>query len=239
MKNLLACGALASLLILTSCGKGSAPDGETCTTCSEQSLNAPVGPQPAPEPVDDYDAGSANPPRATLAFPAFSSKWGLKKALFDRAMQYYLDQKSNIANPRYFTIVDFSLSANKKRLFLFDLSNGTVEMHAVAAGTNSDPDNDGMATKFSNTEGSKMSSLGFYRTLQTYNGTHGLSLRLDGLENTNDNALSRAIVMHPADYVSDATPHAGRSWGCPAVDPKVSASLIAKVKNGSILLIGR
>ena len=84
-----------------------------------------------------------------------------------------------------------------------------------------------------------MSSLGFYRTLQTYNGKHGLSLRLEGLSPTNSNAAEPAIVMHPADYVSDSAPKAGRSWGCPALDPNESSSMISRVKNGSVLLIDR
>ena len=67
----------------------------------------------------------------------------------------------------------------------------------------------------------------------------GLSLRLEGLSPTNSNAAERAIVMHPADYVSDSAPKAGRSWGCPALDPNVSSSMISRVKNGSVLLIDR
>ena len=60
-----------------------------------------------------------------------------------------------------------------------------------------------MADTFSNREGSFSSSLGIYRTLDVYNGHHGRSLHLEGLEPTNSNALARALVLHTADYVSD------------------------------------
>ena len=81
-----------------------------------------------------------------------------------------------------------------------------------------------------------MSSLGFYRTLTTYNGKHGYSLKLAGLSPTNSNAEARAIMMHPADYVVDGV-RAGRSWGCTAIDPKTSKDVIDRVKNGSIMLV--
>jgi hypothetical protein len=48
-----------------------------------------------------------------------------------------------------------------------------------------------------------MSSLGVYKTAETYNGKHGLSLRLDGLSPTNSKARERAVVVHGADYVED------------------------------------
>ena len=54
------------------------------------------------------------------------------------------------------------------------------------------------ATKFSNTNDSHQSSLGLMRTGETYYGSYGYSLRLDGLEDGyNDAVRSRAIVIHP------------------------------------------
>ncbi|MGZ3659968.1 MAG: murein L,D-transpeptidase catalytic domain family protein [Bdellovibrionota bacterium] len=243
MRHLLPFGALTlTVLLLTSCGKNESQNSteETCTgaSCTEQSINAPVGPQPVEE-VVAYDAVASNPSRDTLRFPAFDSSWGLKKAIYDKAVDYFQKNRGTIPNPRYFTLVDFNLRATQKRLFLFDLSTGSVERHAVAAGKNSDPDDDGFATKFSNALGSEESSLGFYRTLQTYIGGHGLSLKLSGLDPTNSNAEARAIVMHPANYVNDSTPRAGRSWGCTAIDPAVSAKVIARLKNGSMMLVDR
>jgi hypothetical protein len=247
MKKILPFVAVASVLAFTSCGKNQQTTNpvlsqdEECPrgNCTEQSLNAPTGEQPKQEPQIPYDQVEGNPPRGTLRFPAFDPAWGLTRHVYDKAVAYYARNGSALENPRYFTIVDFNLSASQRRLFLFDLSNDHVEKHAVAAGKNSDPTNSGYATHFSNDAGSEESSLGFYKTLATYNGAHGLSLRLSGLSPTNSNAEARAIVMHPASYVDDSVPHAGRSWGCTAIDPSVSAGVIAKLKNGSIMLVDR
>lgn len=231
-------------LALTGCGKAeptaaNAAD-ETCSgaACTEASINAPVGPQPAPEAEVVYDLKAGNPRREGLRFPDFDASWELKREIFDKAQQYFESNKERIANPRYFMVVDFSQHSSKRRLYVFDLSDSSVARHNVAAGKNSDPDGDGYATNFSNQEGSLASSLGFYRTLSTYNGGHGLSLRLEGLDDTNNNAYARAVVMHPATYVKDGV-SSGRSWGCPAIDPRIAMGLIGKVKNGSMLLIDR
>jgi len=97
-----------------------------------------------------------------------------------------------------------------------------------------------MATSFSNQPESNRSSLGLYRTAETYVGKHGYSLRLDGLERgINDNARARAIVMHAADYVNEraakAQGYLGRSLGCPALRPEISRQLIDAVKDGGLL----
>ena len=97
------------------------------------------------------------------------------------------------------------------------------------------------AKDFSNLVGSRKSSLGLFVTAETYQGRHGYTLRLDGLENgVNDNARERLIVIHGAHYVTKprADDHmVGRSWGCPAVRPKVSRPLIDAIKGGSAVWI--
>jgi hypothetical protein len=86
-----------------------------------------------------------------------------------------------------------------------------------------------------------MSSLGIFRALDEYRGSHGPSLRLEGLEpGFNDHARERAIVMHGADYVSDgiiaSQGRLGRSWGCPAVRPEVARKLIETIRDGSLIV---
>ena len=78
--------------------------------------------------------------------------------------------------------------------------------------------------------------------MDTYNGKNGYSLHLLGLEKgINDNADSRAIVMHGAEYVSEdyiqSQGYIGRSWGCPAVPEKLHKPIINKIKNGTCLFI--
>jgi hypothetical protein len=96
---------------------------------------------------------------------------------------------------------------------------------------------------FSNQNGSNSSSLGIYRTLGEYIGNHGRSLRLEGLEPTNSNALARAVVMHTADYVSEnfirQTGRLGRSQGCFAVERAVGDTLINELKNGAYIIAAK
>jgi hypothetical protein len=100
-----------------------------------------------------------------------------------------------------------------------------------------------MAENFSNEANSLSSSLGIYRTLDEYNGKHGRSLRLAGLEPTNSNVLNRGVVMHTADYVSDdfvrQTGRLGRSEGCFAVSPAVGNNLIDELKGGAYIIAWR
>lgn len=82
-----------------------------------------------------------------------------------------------------------------------------------------------------------MTSIGFYLTGYEYSGSNGSSMKLFGLEKTNSNADSRAIVMHGANYVTPS--HTGRSWGCPAVEMKYINGLVDTLKGGSLFYIFR
>ena len=137
------------------------------------------------------------------------------------------------------TVIDYSRPSTEPRLFVLDVPNGRVHfVERVAHGKGS---GDNATERFSNTLGSRMTSLGVFLAADTYNGQHGLSLRLDGLEpGFNDRARERAIVMHGADYVNDAIVGAmgrlGRSWGCPAVRPAIAKKLIDAIKEGSLVV---
>jgi hypothetical protein len=156
------------------------------------------------------------------------------QALID-ALIYFEQNKSSFKNQNYISVINFSQSSRTPRFYIIDLNSGGVWPIHVAHGKNSDPDHDGYATSFSNTSGSNKSSLGFYRTAETYNGSHGLSLRLDGLSSTNSNARARAIVIHGASYVSESSVIQGRSWGCPAVTMGYRDQVIAALKGGSLI----
>lgn len=222
-------------LLLTACGQVPNTTEEACNSekCSETDINAPVPGVPTPP-----SSGQANP-KQDYRMPDFDSSWGLSRAIYEKTVKFYERNYRDIPNKAYVTIIDFGRSSSNKRFYLFNLANGTVEKYLTSHGAGSDPDNDGMATLFSNIPNSKQSSLGFYLTLSTYMGSHGYSLRLNGLESSNSNAESRAIVMHPADYVSEKNSRAGRSWGCPALDPSISKSVIDRVRDGSLILIDK
>lgn len=151
------------------------------------------------------------------------------------AMKYYDLNKSKIKNRKYVTIADFSKRSSQIRMYIIDMDSGAVRTFYVAHGLGSDIDGDGYATKFSNVEGSKMSSLGFYLTGGLYSGKHGRSMYLHGLESSNSAAYERAIVMHGADYVQPGS--VGRSWGCPAIEMKYINSLLPELQGGSLLYI--
>lgn len=151
------------------------------------------------------------------------------------AVKYFKANKASIANQKYMTIIDMTQKSNKKRMYVIDMKTGAVATYFAAHGKGSDSNNDGYAEKFSNTEGSLMTSLGFYLTDVPYQGSNGLSLRLRGQQSTNSNAYARAIVMHGADYVNPSS--VGRSWGCPAIERKYVNTLIPALKGKSLLYI--
>lgn len=135
-------------------------------------------------------------------------------------------------------VIDFSLPSSEKRLWIFDLHSKQLVLHDFVAHGNRSGDN--FATRFSNTNGSHQSSIGLFRTAESYHGKHGYSLRMDGLEpGVNDRARERAIVIHPADYVNPdwikSQGRIGRSQGCPAVRPEIARTVVDKLKGGQFM----
>jgi len=139
---------------------------------------------------------------------------------------------------RHLAVIDYSLPSTMPRLWVFDVAQGRLLFQElVAHGRNT---GERLAERFSNVEGSKMSSLGLFQTAETYYGSNGYSLRLHGLDTGfNDNALARAIVMHGAPYVSEAIAERvgriGRSWGCPALRQEVARTVIDTLKGGALI----
>ena len=149
-------------------------------------------------------------------------------------------KKLNKDNNPLLTLIDFSLPSTEKRMYVLDIAQKEILFVSyVSHGRNS---GENYATSFSNRDGSHQSSLGFYRTVGTYNGGNGYSLRLDGLEKgINDKAMQRAIVIHGADYCSEnvirSTGRLGRSFGCPALPRELNKPIIDTIKGGSLLFI--
>lgn len=153
---------------------------------------------------------------------------------------FYSLKEKGIIKRDILTLVDFSLSSNVKRLWVIDLATNTILYNSlVAHGRNT---GDEFANSFSNSPQSFKSSLGFYATGEIYNGKHGASLKLDGLEKgINDTARERGVVMHGADYVAESfiksNHRLGRSLGCPAIPVALTKEIINTIKGKSCLFI--
>ena len=170
---------------------------------------------------------------------------GLRFETFAKAMTGYLNlrEAGKLAdNKQVLTVIDFDLPSTEKRLWVLDLAKHEILFHTLVAHGHNSGENE--ATNFSNTDQSNMSSLGFYATGTEYEGKHGRSLKLEGLdEGFNTNAESRSVVMHGADYVSEAfikqNGRLGRSLGCPALPMELKDQIIETVTGGTCLFLNK
>jgi len=136
-------------------------------------------------------------------------------------------------------IVDFDKPSREGRFHVVDLRDGSVESHLVAHGRGSDPDHSGFVEMFSNRPGSEASSNGTYTTGEYYQGKYGLSMKVNGLDWSNNNAASRAIVIHNAWYAEpemiDIHGKLGRSEGCFAFSRKSQWDVMRKLAGGRMI----
>ncbi|MFL6733561.1 MAG: murein L,D-transpeptidase catalytic domain family protein [Sphingomicrobium sp.] len=162
---------------------------------------------------------------------------GIDPALFQRA-KAALDSHGIRARDAI-GIVDFSLASREPRFHLVDLMNGTVESHLVAHGRGSDPDHSGFVEKFSNGYGSYATSNGTYTTGDYYEGKYGLSMKVHGLDWSNNNAEGRAIVIHNAWYAEPEMINAhgklGRSEGCFAFSRASQWNVMKRLAGGRMI----
>lgn len=166
--------------------------------------------------------------------------YNLGMDIFRKAMvgYYSLESEGALTNRGLLTIINFEQPSTEKRFYTIDLLNKEVKYHTyVAHGRNTGQN---LATTFSNTPHSNQSSLGFYVTAETYYGSKGYSLRLDGKERKfNDKIRSRAVVIHGADYVTESWikryGRLGRSQGCPALPPDLNKDVINTIKGGTAI----
>ncbi len=140
-------------------------------------------------------------------------------------------------------IADFARPSAYPRLHFANLEAGTVRSFFVAHGRGSDPEHDGWLKNFSNVNGSEATSRGSYLTCEWYNGKYGTSIRLEGLDGDNSNALERAIVIHPAWYAAPGViarqGKLGRSEGCFAMAPEQFSEALWHLSGGRLLYADR
>lgn len=140
-------------------------------------------------------------------------------------------------------VADFTVASRELRFHIVDLHGGSSSAYLVSHGKGSDPEHSGFLQRFSNDVGSLATSDGAYVTGEIYEGVHGRSMRLAGLDSDNSNAADRAIVIHGADYVTEehiATwGKCGRSEGCFAVAPHMLDVVVGLLGPGRLLYADR
>jgi hypothetical protein len=152
---------------------------------------------------------------------------------------YQKARKQGFDDKEILTIIDYSKPSSQRRLWVIDLKTGNVLFNTwVAHGKNS---GEATATSFSNNPQSLKSSIGVYLTDEVYDGHHGSSLRIQGLEpGFNNNALKRNVVFHGAAYVGEDIAKnrgmLGRSWGCMAVAFNTIKPLVNAIKDHTLVV---
>jgi hypothetical protein len=179
-----------------------------------------------------------------LAFGRTESVDGrIDPGLLRRALDALAQHHDSISYRDLIGIADFSLPSRAPRFHLVNLADGSVQSHLVAHGKGSDPSHTGWLERFSNEPRSNATSAGAYRTGSLYLGAHGRSMRLEGLDPTNSNALSRVIVVHGAWYVNEEmighSGMLGRSQGCFAVADSSLPEIMARLGPGRLIYAGK
>lgn len=167
-------------------------------------------------------------------------KYGMTFDIFRYGMvgYYSLKHDGRLSGKPVVSIIDFTKKSTEKRFYTIDLSSHKVIFHSLVSHGRNTGENE--ATAFSNIPHSNQSSLGFYVTGETYTGSKGYSLRLDGMDHgINDKMRERAVVMHDAEYVSDSWikkyGRLGRSQGCPALPKGVARKVIDTIKDKTMI----
>ena len=214
-REMLRLGAAGAGGILLSSAASAAPGA------SLFSLSDPLAPMAPPRAITPQMVAGVNPALLARAKTALDShSWGIR-------------------HRDVIGVVDFSLGSNLPRFHIVDLMAGRAQSFLVAHGRGSDPDHSGFVERFSNTPGSEATSNGTYVTANTYDGKYGLSMKVKGLDWSNSNAESRAIVIHNAWYAEDEmiAEHGklGRSEGCFAFGRASHWQVMAQLGDGRMI----
>lgn len=162
------------------------------------------------------------PPTAPLTIAEAIPELSIPAA--DRAQAALICARDSGAVVDRYLVFDASKPASQKRLYLIDVSGASPKLvfsDWVAHGSGSDPDGDGIATKFSNVEGSHMTSLALFKVSERYEGqAMDPRYRLDGLTpGFNTLARERAVVIHQAGGYVTSNGHVGALSGLPSGAP--------------------
>jgi hypothetical protein len=216
-------------------------------TDTAHAIPAPVAPAPAP-------VAAAKPARRETRVDAAlrvlrgrvrrQSHPDALRTAFEAYFNFKAAHPEKVRKP-YLYFVDYGLDSNTPRGYVFDMSALKVVdgPFTVAHGRGSGG-NDAVPTRFSNRGGSNTSSLGLFLAQETYAFSghsagrlyRSIGLRLTGLSGAfNSAARKRGVVVHGAPYVTRGT--AGRSEGCPAIEPARARRLLPKIGNGGMVFL--
>lgn len=161
------------------------------------------------------------------------------RILFDIAKRELVRAGNAIWKHDIVGIADYGLHSARPRFHFVNLDRGEVQSYHVSHGMGSDPQHDGWLKQFSNNEGSNATSRGAYVTWEWYQGRYGTSVRLGGLDQSNEAALRRYIVMHRADYAESSHleryGRLGRSNGCFAMGEEQFRIALMNLSGGRLL----
>ena len=214
----------------------------------DSSMTIPASSTEALDSASEAGPLSATAKAALDAFSALVPKLSHPQALEDAFRSYFAYKAAHPESVRkpYLYFVDYGLPSNAKRGYVFDMSSLSIVEgpFTVAHGRGSSKSKYGTPTRFSNAVGSAATSLGLFLAKSTYafRGHAGgrsyssIGLRLLGMSGDyNDNALRRGVVAHGAPYVTDS--QAGRSQGCPAMEPDRARRLLPKLADGGLVFL--
>jgi hypothetical protein len=167
----------------------------------------------------------------------------IRPALLARAAEAMESRGHEGHDKKHLVVVDYSLHSSKERLFVIDLETGAVSAYRTAHGKGSDADHDGMLDSFSSASGSGASPEGTFRFAEEYQGKHGQSFYLDGLDPGNANSRDRYVVIHSARYAEPAFlaqyGKLGRSFGCIVFSKADLARFVGEVPEGTLIFVGK
>ncbi|HWJ37898.1 MAG TPA: murein L,D-transpeptidase catalytic domain family protein [Sphingomicrobium sp.] len=220
-REMLRLGAYAGVgAILSTAASSSVLPSLIMPRASDPRAPAPAQPAPAPAQIITPSAPGGIDPQL----------FARAKAALDRHQIYARDTIG---------IADFSKPSSEPRFHLVNLASGEVESHRVCHGRGSDPAHSGYLERFSNDFGSYATSNGTYMTTDYYDGKYGLSMKVRGLDWTNNNAEARAIVIHNAGYAEDDMiplhGQLGRSEGCFAMSRESQYAVMRKLAGGRMI----
>ncbi|MBW3628611.1 MAG: murein L,D-transpeptidase catalytic domain family protein [Gemmatimonadetes bacterium] len=244
---------LASIVAIAERGSPSARNRAPLVmpVAAPPAMVAPAAPEVKIEVAAPVSAAEIRAAKVSTAITSLADRVQLKshpealRLAFHAYFNFRAAHPEQVKKP-YLYFVDYGLDNRTPRGYVFDMESLRLidGPFMVAHGRGSLSSADGVPTRFTNREGSASTSLGLYVAQETYNfvghsggGTYrSIGLRLKGVSGRfNSAARARGVVVHGAPYVTPG--RAGRSEGCPAMEPERAEWLIPEIANGGLVFL--